>query len=349
MENQVNRLQNNSKDGEINPIWKKIYKQVLESKKEVFPTNFWEENVEEKAIQLLRYYAYRKNIPPKFISYRDPETLAQNAKLEEPIKKAYLGRPELLLARTFSEVTLEDFHWDNSRKPLPKEVENFRNHYCTWNEIGKYYGLRPEKIKNIVEENDLKTPRKQENSFIDAPVLEVELFWNLVKKLQHGSITLEKMFEIMKKEVSWEERRTNTYLCRYNVKKEVGRLKSQKRAKKPLKEFKGRLNPTERLFAEKSKTKLQKLKSHGADFIDGQNNIIEVKKSLHKYNIKHALLQLIFAKDTLEETNKLKIYTRNYKLSQEELSAIKRMLNFYNIEIYEHNSIKDKFVKKDIK
>lgn len=179
-------------------------------------------------------------------------------------------------------------------------------------------------------------------------MLEVELFWNLAKKLQNSKITLERVLEIMKKEAGWKERRTNAYLCRYNIKADIGRLKSQKRTKRPLNKVKENLNPAEHLVAEKVDYEIQKLQSYGADFIDSENNVIEVKKSLHKYNIKHALLQLIYAKDTLKKVKELKIYTKNYELSQENISTVKRMLNFYKIKIYSFDPEKDKFVKKNI-
>ncbi|MBY6294002.1 hypothetical protein GLU60_01280 [Nanohaloarchaea archaeon H01] len=199
-----------------------------------------------------------------------------------------------------------------------------------------------------MNENNLETPKKEENSFINAPVLEVELFWNLVNKLQKGNLTLEQMLEIMNKETNWEERRKNKYLCQYNIKRDIGRLKSQKRIKKSLNKVRKKLNSTEKLFTEKTNKDLEKLESHGADFIDDENNVIEVKKSLHKYNIRHALLQLIYARDTLTKVKDLKIYTRDYEISQENLSGVKRMLSFYNIEIYSYNPKKDNFIKKDI-
>ncbi|MBY6294001.1 hypothetical protein GLU60_01275 [Nanohaloarchaea archaeon H01] len=66
----------------INPTWKKIYKQVLNSAKASFPSNFWENKIEEKATQLLRYYTQKNKITPRSISYRDPEKIVKDSNLE---------------------------------------------------------------------------------------------------------------------------------------------------------------------------------------------------------------------------------------------------------------------------
>jgi len=188
---------------------------------------------------------------------------------------------------------------------------------------------------------DSKTQSK-EIDIIEAPVLEVCKFWHHVNQLKKRRITVEDLLDKMR-ECGWNKDTTNTYLCRYGIKEEVGRFNSQMKRKTKLENYDKKLNAAETLVAEKLEGQIHRIEGYGADFLHQEKDIVEVKKSLSKYNKRHATLQLTYAQDLLDNQKGLKIYTKNYKIPEKRYCCYKKYIKHYNIEIYDYNASEDEF------
>lgn len=318
-----------------------VYRRMLENPSQSYPKDFWNSDVEQKAERLMREYADRKNINPGQIPYRDIPEVVKKAKLQKPVNKAYLGNPYLLILDAFEKVTPGDLQWNIHPDPSPSEIEALRNQYCCrWGAISNYYDTKNRKLKKIAGKENTQI----EKSVIDAPVLKTLRFWLEIKRIKQGKSTYEKIIDKME-EIGWQKERTDKYLNRYNIKRQIGRFKTAKKTQKPLKQYEGKLYPTEQLVSDKiGREKLQKIKGYGADFLNQETNtIIEAKKKLSTINITNAAIQLKYAEDHLEGKYNKSIYTKNFDFPGNQYSSYKKYIKHYHIEIYEYYASEDEF------
>ncbi|MFB6159028.1 MAG: hypothetical protein ABEJ95_05235 [Candidatus Nanohalobium sp.] len=341
MQKKLKQVENTTEDSSkvLTSIF--VYRKVLEDANRAYPKDFWNSNIEQKAEKLLRDYASRNNINPGQIAYRDIPDLVKKAKLQKPVNKAYLGNPYLLILDSFEQVTPEDLRWNIHPNPDPNEIEALRNQYCCmWKAISNYYDTKNRELKKIAGKENTKI----EKSVIDAPVLETLLFWLEIKRIKQGKSTYEKLIDKMA-DIGWQKERTDKYLNRYDIKRQIGRFKTAKKTQRPLKQHNGKLYPTEQLVANKiRKEKLQKIKGYGADFLNQETNtIIEVKKKLSTVNITNAAIQLNYAEDHLEGNYNKAIYTETLDFPGNQYSSYKKYIKHYNIEIYEYNDSREEF------
>lgn len=314
---------------------KAIYRLVLKSSKHIYPSDFWNKDVEIKSKELLRAYLDWNSIRTENLHYRDIESLVEDAKLKEPIEKEFLGNTYLFLEETISSIDLTDLRWNISPTPTTTEIRRLReNYYCTWKSISNYYNKDSREFRR---KYNFEPPEK----VIDAPVLEVLKFWLNVRRAKEERISLEEVISRMEK--YWDEERTNRYLNQFDIKKECKRYNSQRKTAKEVEQTNSRLYSTEKLFLKHQGQKILKLRGYGADFLDPKNNeIIEVKKKLSTINISHAIIQLNYGEKHLEAGEKA-IYTRKVDLKDKETSEYKKYLKFHDIKIYEFNQDKESF------
>lgn len=319
-----------------------IYQKVLENPKESYPYDFWKQNTRSKSQQLLEYYIRQQNIEPAQLPYRNIRKIIDNAKLTEPVQKAYLGNPYLLIEETFEEVSLEDLRWSIKPETDIREIQKLRYKYhATWKSISEYYNAESREIRKRAQ---IQSKEQDKGKKMLAPVLETLKFWLQIRRLRQNQTTIEQVISKMKEE-DWSKDRTTKYLNQYNIKKEVGRQRSQLRKQKPIN--KEKLNPTEELVIQKLDGDTKRIKGYGADLLHNQKEVIEIKKALHNHSIDYAILQLAYAKQTLpQKIEDFKIYTKEYKLTQNQYSGYKKYINHYNITIHEYDQQKDKFIQK---
>lgn len=224
-------------------------------------------------------------------------------------------------------------------------MKQLRKHGCNWKRISNYYGCKEREIKSLIEDHRIK--ENENRTRIQAPVLEVELFWNLIEKLRAGGVTLEDVFDTMKTEADWNPDKTNRYLNNYNIKEEIGRYRTKRRWKEDIKDLENLTTTEKMVINHLGKKETEKLQALGVDFLH-KNSLIEVKTTLNYQTGKIATLQLNYAEEILEGKLDKKIYLESLGASRYDLSGLKRFFNFYDIDLYRYRPENRKFEKVEL-
>jgi len=170
-----------------------------------------------------------------------------------------------------------------------------------------------------------------------------ELFWQLVAECKEEKMVFTEAKEKIADEMDLYHETARNYLNEHNLFQDTKEFQKPKIVS--LEENNHSLNETEKKTVQVFED-IKVLNSYGADFIT-EKYIVEVKKTLNKYNFPKAYMQLQYADQKLNNEKDLIIVCGEAKMPEGKASEFYRYLRQLNVDVAELDSKLNFIDKRD--